>query len=138
MVIVKIQKRLVKKWYYGKAEYKDPVYSFTIPKEFHDILEPFLDEELEATGSGAQWRHELRIRKPVSNASHMSSEPTRGLVTGGRFAEAELMDMAHPEDHMVLLIEAPHWQDGYGNDITIQTLYAYGHALGRTLNRFLR
>ena len=49
MVIVKIQKRLVKKWYYGKAEYKDPVYSFTIPKEFHDILEPFLDEELEAT-----------------------------------------------------------------------------------------
>ena len=48
MGMVKIQKRLVKKRYYGKAEYKYPVYSLTIPKEFHDILEPFLDEEMEA------------------------------------------------------------------------------------------
>ena len=46
--MVKIQKRVVKKRYYGKAEYKYPVYSLTIPKEFHDILKPFLDEELEA------------------------------------------------------------------------------------------
>ncbi|MCW4016822.1 MAG: hypothetical protein NWF06_10665 [Candidatus Bathyarchaeota archaeon] len=48
LVMVKIQKRLVKKRYYSKAEYKYPVYSLTIPKEFHDLLKPFLDEDLEA------------------------------------------------------------------------------------------
>ena len=48
-VMVKIQKRLVKKNYYGKAEYKYPVYSLTIPKEYHDLLKPFLDENLQAT-----------------------------------------------------------------------------------------
>lgn len=46
--MVKIQKRFVKKRYYGKAEYKYPVYSLTIPKEFHDLLQPFLDEDLQA------------------------------------------------------------------------------------------
>jgi hypothetical protein len=38
----------VKKRYYGKAEYKYPVYSLTIPKQYHDLLQPFLDEDLEA------------------------------------------------------------------------------------------
>jgi len=47
-VMVKIQKRLVKKRYYGKAEYQYPVYSLTIPKKYHHLLQPFLDEELEA------------------------------------------------------------------------------------------
>jgi len=46
--MVKIQKRLVKKRYYGKAEYKYPVYSITIPKKYHHLLQPFLDENLEA------------------------------------------------------------------------------------------
>ena len=46
--MVKIQKRLVKKRYYGKAEYKYPVYSLTIPRQFHRILQPFLNEDLEA------------------------------------------------------------------------------------------
>jgi len=46
--MVKIQKRLVKKRYYGKAEYQYLVYSLTIPKEFHDLLQPFLDEDLQA------------------------------------------------------------------------------------------
>ena len=46
--MVKIQKRLVKKRYYGKAEYKYPVYSLTIPKQYHEIVQAFLDEELEA------------------------------------------------------------------------------------------
>lgn len=46
--MVKIQKRLVKKRYYGKAEYQYPVYSLTIPKKFHDTIQPFLDEDLEA------------------------------------------------------------------------------------------
>jgi hypothetical protein len=46
--MVKIQKRLVKKRYYGKAEYKYPVYSLTIPKKYHEVVQAFLDEELEA------------------------------------------------------------------------------------------
>jgi len=46
--MVKIQKRLVKKRYYGKAEYKYPVYSLTIPKEYHKLLQPFIGEDLEA------------------------------------------------------------------------------------------
>lgn len=46
--MVKIQKRLVKKRYYGKAEYQYPVYSLTIPKEFHDLIQPFLNEDLQA------------------------------------------------------------------------------------------
>lgn len=46
--MVKIQKRLVKKRYYGKAEYKYPVYSLTIPKQYQEIVQAFLDEELEA------------------------------------------------------------------------------------------
>lgn len=46
--MVKIQKRLVKKRYYGKAEYKYPVYSLTIPKQYHELLQTFLDEDLEA------------------------------------------------------------------------------------------
>jgi hypothetical protein len=48
MVMVKIQKRLVKKRYYGKAEYQYPVYSLTIPKQFHDLLQPFIGEDLQA------------------------------------------------------------------------------------------
>jgi hypothetical protein len=48
LVMVKIQKRLVKKRYYGKAEYQYAVYSLTIPKKYHDLLQPFLDEDLEA------------------------------------------------------------------------------------------
>ncbi len=46
--MVKIQKRLVKKRYYGKAVYQYLVYSLTIPKEYHEIIQAFLDEELEA------------------------------------------------------------------------------------------
>ncbi|PVX24518.1 MAG: hypothetical protein CW691_07320 [Candidatus Bathyarchaeum sp.] len=48
LVMVKIQKRLVKKRYYGKAEYKYPVYSLTIPKQYHKIIQAFLDEDLQA------------------------------------------------------------------------------------------
>lgn len=46
--MVRIQKRLVKKRYYGKAMYQYPVYSFSIPKKFHELLQPFLEEELQA------------------------------------------------------------------------------------------
>ncbi len=45
--MVKIRKRLVKKRYYGKAEYEYPVYSLTIPKEFHKVIQQFLEEELD-------------------------------------------------------------------------------------------
>lgn len=53
--MARIQKRLVKKRYYGKAVYQYPVYSFNIPKKFHELLEPFLDEDLQVDverGSG--------------------------------------------------------------------------------------
>lgn len=46
--MVRIQKRLVKKRYYGKAMYQYLVYSLNIPKEFHELLQPFLGEELQA------------------------------------------------------------------------------------------
>jgi len=46
--MVRIQRRLVKKRYYGKAVYQYPVYSFNIPKKFHELLQPFLGEELQA------------------------------------------------------------------------------------------
>ena len=46
--MTRIQRRLVKKRYYGKAMYQYPVYSFNIPKEFHELLEPFLDKDLQA------------------------------------------------------------------------------------------
>ena len=46
--MVRIQKRLVKKRYYGKAVYQYPVYSFNIPKKFHELLQPFVDGELQA------------------------------------------------------------------------------------------
>jgi hypothetical protein len=42
--MVKIRKRLVKKNYYGKAQYAYPVYSLTIPKEFHEAIQDFLEE----------------------------------------------------------------------------------------------
>jgi len=46
--MVRIQERLVKKRYYGKAMYQYPVYSFNIPKEFHELLQPFLEKDLQA------------------------------------------------------------------------------------------
>ena len=48
VAMVRIQKRLVKKRYYGKAMYQYPVYSFNIPKKFHELLPPFIGEDLQA------------------------------------------------------------------------------------------
>jgi len=45
--MARIQRRLVKKRYYGKSVYQYPVYSFNIPKKFHELLEPFLDKNLQ-------------------------------------------------------------------------------------------
>jgi len=45
--MVRIQERLVKKRYYGKAMYQYPVYSLNFPKKFHELLQPFLDEDLQ-------------------------------------------------------------------------------------------
>jgi hypothetical protein len=44
--MVKIQKRLVKKRYYGKAEYQYPVYSLNVPKKYHELVLPFLNQDL--------------------------------------------------------------------------------------------
>jgi len=45
--MVRIQKRLVKKRYYGKSIYEYAVYSLNIPRRFHELLQPFLDKNLE-------------------------------------------------------------------------------------------
>lgn len=46
-MMARIQRRLVKKRYYGKAVYQYPVYSFNIPKKFHELLELFLGKDLQ-------------------------------------------------------------------------------------------
>jgi len=46
--MVKIRKRVVKKRYHSKTEYRYPVYSLTIPKQYHEQLQAFLDQDLEA------------------------------------------------------------------------------------------
>jgi len=46
-VMVRIQRRLVKKRYYGKSQYEYIVYSLNIPKEFHEAIQPFLDKSLD-------------------------------------------------------------------------------------------
>ena len=45
--MVRIQKRLVKKRYYGKSLYQYAVYSLNIPKKFHELLQTFLDKDLD-------------------------------------------------------------------------------------------
>jgi hypothetical protein len=45
--MARIQRRLVKKRYYGKALYQYPVYSFNIPKKFHELLEQFIGKDLQ-------------------------------------------------------------------------------------------
>ena len=44
--MVRLNKRLVKKKYYGKSTYCYEVYSLNIPKEFHELLQPFLEKDL--------------------------------------------------------------------------------------------
>lgn len=44
--MVRLHKRLVKKKYYGKSTYSYEVYSLNIPKEFHELLQPFLEKDL--------------------------------------------------------------------------------------------
>jgi len=44
--MVRLNKRLVKKKYYGKSTYTYEVYSLNIPKEFHELLKPFLEKDL--------------------------------------------------------------------------------------------
>jgi len=43
----RLQKRTVKKKYYGKSEYSYTVYSLNIPKRFHEFLQRFLNKDLD-------------------------------------------------------------------------------------------
>jgi hypothetical protein len=43
----RLQKRTVKKKYYGKSEYSYTVYSLNIPKSLHELLLPFLNKDLD-------------------------------------------------------------------------------------------
>jgi len=49
-----LQKRTVKKKYYGKSEYSYTVYSLNIPKEFHELLQPFLNKGLNVDAKSEQ------------------------------------------------------------------------------------
>jgi len=42
-----LQKRTVKKKYYGKSEYSYTVYSLNIPRRFHELLKPLLNRDLD-------------------------------------------------------------------------------------------
>ena len=68
--MVRIQKRLVKRRYYGKAVYQYPVYSFNFPKEFHELLPPFIGEELQANVERESNTLIIKLTpKPVKNVS---------------------------------------------------------------------
>jgi len=44
--LVRLNRRLVKKKYFGKSTYSYVVYSLNIPREFHELLQPFLEKDL--------------------------------------------------------------------------------------------
>lgn len=114
--------------------YHDPPH-WHIRHEFGPQATVFADlwsAELEATGSGVQWKHWLRI---VPAGTPPDAEPTLGLVSATEYAGQRLFERY--EGHLCFTIETPHWHDGYGNPITVEALYAYGEALGRALARFL-
>jgi len=43
----RLQKRVVKKKYFSKSEYSYMVYSLNFPKRLHELLQPFLNRDLE-------------------------------------------------------------------------------------------
>jgi len=45
--MTRLQKRTVKKRYYGKSQYSYTVYSLNIPKRLHELLPPFLNKDLD-------------------------------------------------------------------------------------------
>lgn len=89
--------------------------------------------ELEATGSGIQWRH--RFGEPPTGTKALSREPSLDMVSSGAYAASQLFD--RPEGHLCITIETAHWHDGYGTLITLDALRAYALALGRALSKFV-
>jgi hypothetical protein len=90
--------------------------------------------ELEDVGDGVRWKHWLRI--PATVDGYFSNEPTEGMVAATKYAAENLFD--DKKDRLCFTIETPHWHDGYGNPITLESLAAYGKALGRALALWLR
>jgi len=65
--MVKLQRRLVKKRYYGKSTYTYEVYSLNIPREFHELLKPFLEKDLRVEAQHERGALTItRTPKPVS------------------------------------------------------------------------
>jgi len=66
--VVRIQKRLVKKRYYGKSVYQYVVYSLNLPKEFHELLPAFLEKDLDvdvqSRGNSLTITLTLKLEKP--------------------------------------------------------------------------
>ena len=119
--------------------YPRPSY-WGIASAFAEEVLPFADmwsECLAKTGSGAMWKHDLRVR-PEGGAGapgHTDREPTAGTMTAQQWAKRALADRS--EGRLFFLIEIAHWKDGYGHFITTQSLRAYGEAMGRALAKWI-
>jgi hypothetical protein len=108
-----------------------------IPEAFEKQVSdfaPLWSAELEATGSGEQWKHWLIIQRSEGQGIEPTLEPN--LRSANLYAVANLFPQR--ENRLCFTIETPHWTDGYGHPITIKTLYAYGEALGRALGAYLQ
>ena len=70
--MVRIQRRLVKKRYYGKSQYEYTVYSLNIPKEFHEALQPFLGKGLDVDVQSESGRLTITLTLKRENSRRKS------------------------------------------------------------------
>jgi len=71
--MVRIQRRLVKKRYYGKSQYEYTVYSLNIPKEFHEAFQPFLDKDLDVDVRSESGRLTIMLTLKRENSRRKSA-----------------------------------------------------------------
>jgi len=64
----RLQKRTVKKRYYGKSQYSYTVYSLNIPKRFHELLPPLLNKDLEVDALWERGTLIITIKPKIENA----------------------------------------------------------------------
>jgi len=114
-----------------------------ISPEFADEVLPFAktwSECLQETGTGARWKHDLRVfgsghGPNVKGHGDRSPTPTVSFSRRPWRAQDALIDTS--EGHLFFFIEIAHWKDGYGNFVDIKSLRAYGEAMGRALAKWM-
>ncbi|MHA1552982.1 MAG: InlB B-repeat-containing protein [Alphaproteobacteria bacterium] len=119
--------------------YPRPSY-WGIASRFAEAVTGFADTFsrcLKETGSGARWKHDLRVRQGggAGAPGQNDREPTRGTLTSQAWAAQALAD---GDETLYFLIECSHWKDGYGGFVMLNTLNAYGAALGAALGDWLK